>query len=153
MYLFNRLRAFRQAKVFRKWSVMLCVVGGVLWVVCCVHGVSNLGQKSDRSGPKSVENRPKINGNLVSVRLGTMLGRGSRQGRFKDGPPGKKSSFFTPLCAKMAPKRRLFGNPENRKWHQNRPVEAKDRHWDPLKTLSGSGFERTRKINDILIGK
>jgi hypothetical protein len=28
-----------------------------------------------------------------------------------------------------------------------------DRHWDPLKTLSGSGFEKTRKINEILIGK
>ena len=125
MYLFNRLRAFRQAKVFRKWSVVLCVVGGVLWVVCCVHIVSNLGQKSDRIGPKSVENRFKIDENLVSERRGTILGQWSRQGRTN---PEK-------VIAEIP---KIANGTKIDQWRQ-------DRHWDPLKTLSGSGFEKTRK--------
>jgi hypothetical protein len=40
--------------------VVLCVVGGVLWVACCVHGVSKWGQTSDGIEPKSIQNQSKI---------------------------------------------------------------------------------------------
>ena len=44
-----------------------------LWVSCCGHGVSEWGQKSKQIGRKSIENRSKIDENLVSGRLGTIL--------------------------------------------------------------------------------
>ena len=57
--------------------------------------------------------------------------------------------FLVACCAKMVPQRCLFFNPANRKWHQKNNV-VKVRHWDPLKTVLGSGFEKTWKIDEKL---
>ena len=59
---FNRSRAFRRAKVFRKWSVVLCVVSGVSCVVgfvsCsrCVKMRSNIQQNPTKIRQNSVQN-------------------------------------------------------------------------------------------------
>ena len=44
--------------------------------------------------------------------------------------------------AKIVFKRCLFENHEDRKWYP-KTFLLKVRHWDPLKTVLGSGFEKT----------
>ena len=64
-----------------------------LWVSCCGHGLSEWGQKSKQIGRKSIENRSKIDENLVSGRLGTILVAVCAKVGSRTLPPG-----FTGTC-------------------------------------------------------
>ena len=96
-------------------------------------------EKSDKILSKAVENLPTIDENLVSGRHWTILGGRWRQGRFK-------YRSGVPLCDVFGGKVGRRGgfleipNIENgtktARWRQ-------DRHRDPLKTVPGSGFEKT----------
>ena len=70
-------------------------------------------------------------------------------GAFPDEGAGAKNLFF---CEKGSPKGAFLEIPniengtKTARWRQ-------DRHRDPLKTVPGSGFEKTSKINENLIRK
>ena len=113
-----------------------------LWVSCCGHGVSEWEQKSKQIGRKSIENRSKIDENLVSGRLGTILVAvcakvGSRT--LRPAPPGNEKSFFK---RKWCPKCAFLEIPkiENGTKTDQLPLRG---HFDPLKMLFLEGSEKT----------
>ena len=122
----KRKRAFRRAlgKFYLRVASFLSFVV-VLWVACCVHGVTKWGQKSDRIGPKSVEHRSKIGWKSVQNRwkfyknreksvkisFGGSFGTGSLPGRSQDGRRSSVHFVFWAIFAKKSKVEVHFGTP------------------------------------------
>jgi hypothetical protein len=127
------------------WTLRDICLFSVVWVACCVHGVTKWGKQSDKIGWKSFQHQWKSG-------LGASLDHFGSRVAARTPKPGKTHSKSRQFARTWPPKGAFLEIPKIGngtkidQWRQ-------DRHWDPLKTLSGSGFVKTRKINEILIGK
>ena len=81
--------------------------------------------KSTNTPSQMVQQSRKVGKNRVLKLYGELPAKGSVYNSAREAPVRKQGGVKSTFWAKMAPQGCLFGNPENRKWHQNRPVEKR----------------------------
>ena len=119
------------------------------WSQTDLHGPTRNGKDTKREAkgskmkPKGINSSPK--GNQKNRKNENQ--KRSVQRPFQS-ERGQRTFFF---FAKMSAQSSLFGNPENRKWHQNHPMEARSTP-GPSKNGPRERFWKNMKNNESSIG-
>ena len=115
LILFNRLRAFRRAKVLWLWFLRLWDWGlrfleqcGQMLMQSCTKFNANIYstistkivEQTKKKLPESIQNRSKINLKLIKMCLGTVLANMQRPGRLQERSGGKRAEILEAILAK-----------------------------------------------------
>ena len=126
------------------WCCVLRVVDCVLWSRC-VQMLSKISQNRTNIRLKSIQNQWTSGLGASWDHFGSRVAPRT--------VPGKRRVTQNQHCERKCGRKCAFleipkieNGTKTARWRQ-------DWHWDPLKTLPGSCFEQTWKINEILMGK